>query len=199
MGAHMKLKHILAGVAMAALLPLSANASSNLLTNGSFETGDFTGWTQSGNGGYTSVEPSGYGYSAEDGNYFVFEGPVGSDGLLSQTFSDTAGQTLQISGWVTGDGSSPSDVNFIFDGTTYISINPVPEQGWTEYSFDVTATGSDTFSVGFRNDPAFDGLDNFSVTAVPEISTWLMMLAGFAGLGFVGYRQGRRERDIQAV
>ncbi len=75
----------------------------------------------------------------------------------------------------------------------------MPEQGWTEYSFDVTATGSDTFSVGFRNDPAFDGLDNFSVTAVPEISTWLMMLAGFAGLGFVGYRQGRRERDIQAV
>jgi hypothetical protein len=27
------------------------------------------------------------------------------------------------------------------------------------------------------------------MTSVPEVSTWLMMLAGFAGLGFVGYRR----------
>jgi hypothetical protein len=29
----------------------------------------------------------------------------------------------------------------------------------------------------------------FSVTAVPEPSTWAMMLAGFVGLGFLGYRK----------
>jgi PEP-CTERM motif len=29
----------------------------------------------------------------------------------------------------------------------------------------------------------------FSVTAVPEPSTWAMMLAGFGGLGFLGYRK----------
>jgi hypothetical protein len=28
-------------------------------------------------------------------------------------------------------------------------------------------------------------------TGVPEASTWLMMLAGFAGLGFVGYRRNK--------
>jgi hypothetical protein len=28
-----------------------------------------------------------------------------------------------------------------------------------------------------------------SVTAVPEPSTWAMMLAGFVGLGFLGYRK----------
>jgi hypothetical protein len=27
--------------------------------------------------------------------------------------------------------------------------------------------------------------------AVPEPSTWVMMLAGFAGLGFLGYRRNR--------
>jgi hypothetical protein len=27
---------------------------------------------------------------------------------------------------------------------------------------------------------------------VPEPSTWAMMLLGFAGLGFVGYRQARK-------
>ena len=31
-------------------------------------------------------------------------------------------------------------------------------------------------------------------TAVPETSTWAMMLLGFAGLGFVGYRQTRRAK-----
>ncbi len=32
---------------------------------------------------------------------------------------------------------------------------------------------------------------NFSVTAVPEASTWAMLLAGFAGLGFLGYRRNK--------
>jgi hypothetical protein len=33
---------------------------------------------------------------------------------------------------------------------------------------------------------------NLDPTAVPEPSTWAMMLLGFAGLGFVGYRRGKR-------
>jgi hypothetical protein len=31
------------------------------------------------------------------------------------------------------------------------------------------------------------------IPSIPELSTWAMMLAGFAGLGFVGYRAARRE------
>jgi len=38
-----------------------------------------------------------------------------------------------------------------------------------------------------------DGPDSFfltpSVAAVPELSTWAMMIVGFAGLGFLGYRK----------
>jgi PEP-CTERM motif len=33
-----------------------------------------------------------------------------------------------------------------------------------------------------------------NVGAVPEPSTWAMALVGFAGLGYVGYRRGRRQR-----
>jgi hypothetical protein len=32
----------------------------------------------------------------------------------------------------------------------------------------------------------------FGTPAVPEPSTWAMMLLGFAGLGFAGYRTARR-------
>jgi hypothetical protein len=33
-----------------------------------------------------------------------------------------------------------------------------------------------------------------TTTPVPEASTWAMILAGFAGLGFVGYRASRKTR-----
>jgi hypothetical protein len=32
-----------------------------------------------------------------------------------------------------------------------------------------------------------------SAAAIPELSTWAMMLAGFAGLGFAGYRRAKKE------
>jgi autotransporter passenger strand-loop-strand repeat protein len=38
-----------------------------------------------------------------------------------------------------------------------------------------------------------------SSAAVPEPSTWAMMLLGFAGLGFVGYRQATRSAKPQAA
>jgi hypothetical protein len=41
------------------------------------------------------------------------------------------------------------------------------------------------------NNPAYNTLDNVSVTAVPEISTWAMLLAGFGALGFAGYRRNK--------
>jgi hypothetical protein len=34
--------------------------------------------------------------------------------------------------------------------------------------------------------------ENFTTPTVPEPSTWAMMLIGFAGLGFAGYRRARR-------
>jgi hypothetical protein len=37
-----------------------------------------------------------------------------------------------------------------------------------------------------------------TTTAVPEPSTWAMMLLGFAGLGFVGYRASRRSVALAA-
>ena len=39
---------------------------------------------------------------------------------------------------------------------------------------------------------------NLSVTIVPEPSTWAMMVLGFAGLGFAGYRKARKTVAIAA-
>ena len=100
---------LLGAVAVWGISP--AARAQNLLTNGSFESGSFSGWTTGGNFNDTGVQcGSTYdGYSAQSGSCFAYFGPVGSDGVLSQTFNDTAGSTLHVSGWLQGDGSSPSD------------------------------------------------------------------------------------------
>jgi hypothetical protein len=46
-------------------------------------------------------------------------------------------------------------------------------------------------SVGSYNYPIAEN-GTLSVAAVPELSTWAMMLTGFAGLGFASYRASRR-------
>jgi hypothetical protein len=40
--------------------------------------------------------------------------------------------------------------------------------------------------------PTFNAAFSLSGSVVPESSTWAMLLLGFAGLGFAGYRQARR-------
>jgi hypothetical protein len=46
-------------------------------------------------------------------------------------------------------------------------------------------------SVGGGNYPIQE-TGNLTVVAAPELSTWAMMLAGFAGLGLVGSRHASR-------
>ncbi len=184
---------LLGAVAVWGVSP-SARAQ-NLLTNGSFETGSFSGWTQSGNTGFTDVSCN--TGSAQSGSCFVSFGPVGSDGILSQTFSDTAGGTLNVSGWLQGNGDIPSDWSLSLDGTSYVSLNPIPNEGWTRYSFTAPATGSDTFSIGFRDDPSYSAMDNFSVTegtsTVPEPSTLALFGVGAIGLLLALRRRSRAQ------
>jgi hypothetical protein len=135
----------------------AGSASVNLLTNGGFETGDFSGWTIGGNFSYMSVTSGGYG--AENGVYSVYFGPVGSDATLSQTLTTTPGATYLLSGWLAGNGSGYSEWGFSWDGATEVFVSPVPSQGYVQYTATVTGTGTDTFTTFFRNDPSFDGAD----------------------------------------
>lgn len=75
--------------------------------------------------------------------------------------------------------------------------------GWKTETFDFTYTGSSTPQLlSFLAQgtpagvPAVALLDGVSLTAVPEPSSWVLMLAGFAGVGAVGYRAARRKAAL---
>ena len=122
------------------------------------------------------------------GSFGAFFGPIGSVGTISQTIATVAGQTYNISFWLRADGRTPNLFSADWDGSSLTSIANTAGFAYTEFNFSRLATsGSTVLSFGFQHDPAFFRLDNVSVTAataaVPEPSTWAMMLLGFLAVG----------------
>jgi MYXO-CTERM domain-containing protein len=189
---------VLIGVALALVVGGVGKAkATNLLVNGGFETGDFTGWTLGGvQDGNTFVSNSpNLPYS---GNYAAQLGAVGGDNTLSQTFNTVAGQTYDFQFFYLRDGGLPSDLHVFWNGTDiYDEVNSAAHD-YQQHDFFVTATtASTTIEFDSRNDPSYDALDNVSVSeavsAAPEPTT--LTLAGLNALGLVGFAWWRRRKQ----
>lgn len=182
--AKMVLGAIVAAVGFAAGISGPAYAD-NIVVNGGFETGDFTGWTQSGNTGFTGVECPGAPVALED-NCDAFFGPVGSDGTLSQDLPTLVGQFYNISFDFESDGGTPSDFSASWGGVPLISLTD-PAAGIQFLSFNALATTpTTTLSFNFRNDVGFFFFDSVSA-AVPEPGTMALL-----GISLACLWMGRR-------
>jgi PEP-CTERM motif len=158
--------------------------AAELVTNGSFETGDFTGWTQGGNTGFTGVECPGAPFAGPgDGNCDAFFGPVGSDGGITQTLNTLPGRFYTISFDFQPDGGTPSDFSAVWDAqpALFSRTNPAAS-AYQVLSFTALATTpTTTLSFNFRDDPGFLKLDSVSAS-VPEPGTMALLGIGMAGL-----------------
>ncbi len=126
-------------------------------------------------------------YNYGSGYFGVLKGVDGILGTADDSFV-TSGSNTQLVDALFGPGS----------GNSYDAYCPGCTVDQQQAAIDAAALGSGapfTFTGTYSIDGA-SGSGSFSVAAVPEPSTWAMMILGFFGIGFMGYR--RRAQVVTA-
>jgi hypothetical protein len=165
-----------------------------------------TGWTIVGGEIAVLKSPNPYNLTASDGNNFLDLAGYTNVGLpkgISQVLMGlTAGQSYAVSmdlgirnGACVGAGSNcdgPIQVSANVAGTsqTFTHSSATAGNVWGRYSMNFVASAqSESLTiqgVGLPGGNQYIGLDNVSVSPVPEPATWGLMLAGLITVGAIG-------------
>lgn len=176
-----------------------AQAATNLVINGGFEDGN-TGWTFFAPWGPLPAPNA--GLTRFDGDW------VGSTACsfscpLDQSLPTVAGQSYNLSfaynaGEASGLAGTPGFVELkVYWGTTLVKDILGGPIGWNEFTINNLVAPTESTQLEFVGIkvPNRIGLDDVSVSGVPEPATWIMMILGF---GFVGASL-RRARSRLAI
>jgi hypothetical protein len=172
-----------------------------LVTNGGFETGDFTGWTLAGPV-TSSTNPSAfYGVDSLDaatGNYGAY---LSTDSTQLSPNQLTLSQTLTVQpsheyviSFSLAQDAAPSLPTFgnlfelTFGNQVVDDVINAPVSGFTNYSFTVftpSSATSEALTFSIENDLGYFSLDNVSVSSAPEPATLVLLAPAVGVLAFV--------------
>ena len=192
--------------AILAVIASSAHASTELITNGSFEAevladgtwatfANLTGWT----GGSHGIElRNNVVGSAYDGHNFV-ELDTSANSSMTQTVATTAGALYNLSFAFSPRenlGIKSNGIKVFWDNVlvgSYKAAGGPNGNVWSTESLVLTGTGSSsvlTFKAFGTSDSLGSSLDAVSLTtAVPEPETYAMLMAGLGMMGVVARRR----------
>jgi hypothetical protein len=159
--------HDLYGNPLSAYTATLIVAGPNLMANGGFETGDFSGWTRSGDPSFTGVitgMPD--GRTIHSGTHAAQIGPSGGLGYFAQTLATTVGTSYTLDFWLSHPSTDTGTEWLVqVGGTTLRDVVDGPNFNYTEFTFAFTATSSmTTVQFGFLEIPAYFYLDDVSVS-----------------------------------
>lgn len=136
-------------------------SGTNLVTNGDFETGNFTGWTVAWPSDPHTFVSS---ISPASGSYAAFFGAIPGENRISQNITTRAGSLYTVCFTLANNSSCcASAFHARWNGDDMVSMVNSGGFGYTQYSFQVFAIGNDVLSFEARQVPSYFRLDNVKV------------------------------------
>lgn len=122
---------------------------------------------------------------------------------LNFTSPNNSSDTQTFSLNVLQPTNPPGDTVLGLSSATLAGLGPFILNGVTVSDFKFHWAGAGSYDGSTWNNPE-GGTSHLYITAdftaaVPELSTWAMMVLGFAGVGFLTYRRSRRSSPVLAV
>jgi hypothetical protein len=148
--------------------------------------------TSSGGGVYD------YGIALSGGEIVTFDtGQAITLSGLSGVTGASVTDTLALFGEFKVSSFTPTSVVLTHTLSSPATIGPFSGPvtfGTLVVDSSVLTTGAVDYSIETSSGTFTGTVDGPATTAVPEASIWAMMLVGFAGLGYAGYRRAREQR-----
>jgi hypothetical protein len=179
------------------------------ITNGSFETGNLSGWSPVATTGSVSVVETttaydGTVYTPTDGNYFAKL--VADSALLQMSLNWNAGDVISFSwAFLAFDYAPYVDFSnfailtvapdaFVLTLADVLGVGDYGDTGWQDYKYIFKNSGSGNILFGVSNfsDQSLSSVllvDNVSATATPEPATLLLLGSGMLGMAYLKKRK----------
>ena len=147
----------------------AAQAASCQITNGGFETGTFSGWSQFGDTSSTGVITSGpAARPLTEARTRAALVPPARPAASARPSRPVLGDLVLISFWYAATDATNS-FSAVFDGQTIVSYtNDTAHTSWTQYTARLlVASANPTLTFTFYNPPSYDYLDDVGMCVIP--------------------------------